>query len=216
MAAATALPESAGVGICGRAAFDIGSNVAKEGGRHGWARLGAGRDRGRRRPAGWPRERPPAEFVSGPVTRALRWLSVGMPAVGAAVLLAVYGSLPEVVPTHFGFTGEADAWGPRWNVLVLAGVWLAMSAGLVALSRFPRVFNYPVPVTEENAQRLYREGARMTVWTAFGCSVIFGGAVASMLGWSAGPVIVAGILVLLAALFGGIARMMLVADAPRR
>ncbi|UQN14742.1 fatty acid desaturase family protein [Gulosibacter sp. ACHW.36C] len=41
------------------------------------------------------------------------------------------------------------------------------------MSRHPRLFNYPVPVTNENVARLYREGERMLVWLLVPLQFIF-------------------------------------------
>lgn len=165
--------------------------------------------------AGWQRvsERPLADFTTGPVTRVLRWVSVATPFVASAVLLLAYPSLPEVVPTHFGVTGEADAWGPRWSVLVMVAVWLLLAVGIAVLSRFPRVFNYPVPVTEENAQPLYREAERMLVWLAASMSLVFGAISAAVLGADATVFVVLGLAATFVAMVVGIVRMLSVADA---
>lgn len=102
-------------------------------------------------------------------------LSWALAITGVVTTLAVYPFLPETIPTHFGVRGQADAYGPSWTILPLAALWLAMQALLAVFSHYPRVFNYPVPVTEENAQRLYREGERMLVWLALAQAPVFGG-----------------------------------------
>lgn len=38
--------------------------------------------------------------------------------LGWWIALSVYPRLPERIPTHFGFTGEADAWGRRWTIFL--------------------------------------------------------------------------------------------------
>jgi hypothetical protein len=98
-----------------------------------------------------------------------------MALIGVVAMVIGYLGLPEIVPTHFGITGDADAYGPRWNVLVLAGIWAGMQALFGLLATKPRLFNYPVPVTSENAQRLYREGERMLVWLGVALAAIFAG-----------------------------------------
>lgn len=137
----------------------------------------------------------------------LRWLPTGAAGVAGIALLVAYPTLPEVVPTHFNFAGEPDAWGEPWNALVLAGVWLLLAVGLAVLSRHPRIFNYPVPLTEENAQRLYREGERLMVWTGLACGLTLGAGVGSMLGWAAAPLLVAGLTAMFVAVVVGVIRM---------
>lgn len=55
-----------------------------------------------------------------------RWIGpVAVLLMLAAVLIA-WSSLPERVPTHWGVSGEADAWGSRSSLFLLPGVALAM------------------------------------------------------------------------------------------
>jgi hypothetical protein len=120
-------------------------------------------------------DRPPVGYERGPLTASLRLLGPAIALIGIVAMIIGYLGLPDTVPTHFGITGEADAYGPRWNVLVLAGVWALVQAMVSGLATHPRVFNYPVPVTAENAQRLYREGERMMVWLGLSLAVTFSG-----------------------------------------
>ena len=76
------------------------------------------------------------------------------------VLLIPYADIPDKIPSHFGASGEADAWGSKSLLLLLTGINVALYVGLTVLSRFPHKFNYPWPITEENARRQY-ELARM-------------------------------------------------------
>ncbi|HEY8470372.1 MAG TPA: SdpI family protein [Longimicrobiales bacterium] len=73
-----------------------------------------------------------------------RWLGPVVVAAMLAFALAVYPSLPERVPTHWGLSGEPDDWMPKWPGAFLpaamaAGVWLL----LVGLRRIdPRRAHY--------------------------------------------------------------------------
>lgn len=89
-------------------------------------------------------------------------------AVAAALLLALFlivaagwRALPERVPIHFGFDGKADAWGNRSSSLLLPLLAVLLYGFLTALSRFPHAFNYPVPITPENAETQYRLAVRL-------------------------------------------------------
>ena len=84
-------------------------------------------------------------------------------AAGAAFVLATfllpaftYRSLPSVIPRHFGITGKPDAWGGPNLLFILPVVSLVLYASLTVMRRYPRLFNYPVRITEENAGRQYR------------------------------------------------------------
>lgn len=114
-------------------------------------------------------------FTTDPVTRWLRRLSLlAALAIGIAVLLR-YPSLPETIPTHFNALGEADGWGSRNAVFGLVAVFVPICAGVAWLSAYPGVLQYPFPVTEENAPRVYREGERTIVWLGIAIALLFGG-----------------------------------------
>jgi len=59
------------------------------------------------------------------------WLGPVVLAAMAVFALAAYPSLPDQVPTHWGLTGEADDWMPKWPGAFLpvslgAGVWVLL------------------------------------------------------------------------------------------
>lgn len=80
-----------------------------------------------------------------------------------AVLAAVWGSLPVRIPTHFGASGAADAWGGKGSLLLMPILMAVMAAGLTLLERFPKIFNFPVEINEKNAAVLYRLGRELIV-----------------------------------------------------
>ncbi len=43
-------------------------------------------------------------------------------AMNFAAHLYFYRSLPDVVPTHWGADGQANGWGPKSTVLILAAL----------------------------------------------------------------------------------------------
>lgn len=100
-----------------------------------------------------------------------------IPALLGLVFLAVWpaihwSSLPETVPTHFGFDGEPDGWGDKRSIWILPGIALALYLMLTAAMRFPHRFNYLWPITPENAARQYAFARRLIsllkieiVWT---------------------------------------------------
>ena len=152
-------------------------------------------------------ERPARTYRTGPVTRMLRWVSVLATFAVTAWLMVVYPTLPETVMTHFGPGGEADDWGPKWSLLVIAGVMVLLSLPLAAISTRPRGFNYPVEITESNAQTMYREGERLMVWTLLGMQVLYLGIAWSVILGGGGALLVLGIAGLLGASAVGIVRM---------
>lgn len=72
-----------------------------------------------------------------------------------------YPNLPEIVPTHFGIGGKADAWGSKDSVFFGPGIATVLVIGMTILQRYPYQFNYMEDITEENAERQYTIGVRM-------------------------------------------------------
>lgn len=152
-------------------------------------------------------QRPTRSYRTGPITRGLRGLGV-LGALGVtAWFLVRYPSLPDTVATHFDVSGQADGWGPKWSLLVLAGVMLLLSLSLAVLSSRPRAFNYPLEITADNAQTVYREGERLMVWTLLGLVVIYAGIAWSTVLTSGAPLIAVGVVATVAAVVIGVLRL---------
>lgn len=149
---------------------------------------------------------PERTYVRGPVMSVLRLVGPVVAVLSVVVMIVVYPRLPDEVPTHFGLTGDVDSFGPRWNVFILAGISLLLQAGVLFLSSKPHFLNYPVVVTATNAQRVYQEGERMLVWVAVALAVLFTGLNLSVLDVASGPVMLLGLVGLVAAVVLGIIR----------
>lgn len=89
-------------------------------------------------------------------------------AVGVVVAIATvvyyFPVLPAKIPTHFDITGAVDGWGPKSTLLMMPVVTLAMYILLSVVCLFPHTFNYPVAITEENAERQYRIALTVIRW----------------------------------------------------
>lgn len=72
-----------------------------------------------------------------------------------------YPQLPDTVPTHFGFDGQPDEYGPKRTLLLVPAIATVLFVGIVVLNRFPHIFNYPVTITPDNAARHYANAQRM-------------------------------------------------------
>lgn len=72
--------------------------------------------------------------------------------------------IPKTIPTHFDIVGKVDGWGPKWNLLVMPVIGAVIYAMMTIVCRFPHTFNYPVAITEENAERQYRIALTVMRW----------------------------------------------------
>jgi uncharacterized membrane protein len=132
------------------------------------------------------------------------------------VLLATYPSLPDEVPTHFNGVGEADSFGPRWSVLILAAIFTVIGALFPYLARKPQLFNLPVRVTEDNAQALYREGETMLVFMGVGLSLLYAGIGLAVHEIGGGIVLATGFTVMMGAVLIGLIRIFRVSARSER
>lgn len=81
-----------------------------------------------------------------------------------AILAVAWKSIPQITPSHFDFFGKPDAMGSKSGLLVMPCLTVFLYLLVTLLSRFPNTWNFPVNVTEENAERLYRVGRELIVW----------------------------------------------------
>ena len=101
------------------------------------------------------RYRPRLELPRQPVELLLDWLS--LLGVGVGIALTIWGwlTLPATIPTHFDFAGNPNAYGSKATLLLLPIISTCVAALLALLTRFPHMYNYPWPITLENASRQY-------------------------------------------------------------
>lgn len=85
--------------------------------------------------------------------------------VGLILLIVLpvyfYGELPDTIPSHYGSNGEADGFSKKATLWILPIIGGLMFLGLFKLKKYPHLFNYPQPITEDNAERMYQNGVRM-------------------------------------------------------
>jgi uncharacterized membrane protein len=108
-----------------------------------------------------PEERPKLKIQLSPMDQVFELLGWG-------VLLALwvwtgtsYSSLPDTIPTHFNAAGEADGFGRKASIFGLPVIATLLYIGLTLLNRVPHIFNFPTPVTQDNALRQYTNATRM-------------------------------------------------------
>jgi len=84
-----------------------------------------------------------------------------------------FASLPEIIPTHYGFNGKPDDYGSKSTIFLIPGIVTALVLLLRFLNRFPHRFNYMTVITEENAERQYRMATRLLRYIQFIISFLF-------------------------------------------
>jgi uncharacterized membrane protein len=110
------------------------------------------------------RNRPKLDVSISPTERVLGLVAAAGVLLSVLIVLNHWADLPARIPTHFGPSGRPDAWGPKWSLLALTGLTIALFAGLTIARRFPHTYNYPWRITEENAPRQYALARSLLAW----------------------------------------------------
>jgi uncharacterized membrane protein len=120
-------------------------------------------------------ERPKLKVQLTPSDKVLELLGWG-------VLLALwiwtgtsYSNLPDTIPTHFNAAGEADGFGRKASIVGLPIIATLLYIGLTLLNRFPHSFNFPTPVTQDNALPQYTNATRMIRYLKLILVLVFAG-----------------------------------------
>lgn len=77
-------------------------------------------------------------------------------------LLFCYGLDKDIqIPVHYNFYGEIDGWGNVSFIYTITIMSFALYIAFSVCERFYRKFNYPIKVTENNSNYLYRAAIRL-------------------------------------------------------
>ena len=85
-----------------------------------------------------------------------------------------YSKLPDIIPIHYNYAGQADGFGGKKNILGLPIVATILFVVMTILNRFPHIFNYPTNITENNALRQYTNATRLIRYLKLIIVVVFG------------------------------------------
>jgi uncharacterized membrane protein YphA (DoxX/SURF4 family) len=99
---------------------------------------------------------------------------LGLAVVTGSVSLS-WARLPERIPTHFDLWGLPNGFGPKSGIWTLPVIATVLYVGLTFVSRFPRTFNYPVKLTDENQWRLEPLGVALVGWVKAEVLWVFAG-----------------------------------------
>lgn len=70
-------------------------------------------------------------------------------------VIVSWSNVPDSIPTHFNFAGEADDYGGKGSLIFMMVIAWIVFIGITILMKFPNTWNMPVKVTSENKNRLY-------------------------------------------------------------
>lgn len=102
--------------------------------------------------------------IKTPVTTfdyTLEFISILLILLCLAYTFVSWNQLPERIPIHFNFAGQADGFGHKNNLLFLPIIPIILYLGLTLLTKYPHIFNYIVEITENNAAKQYQLAKRL-------------------------------------------------------
>lgn len=66
-----------------------------------------------------------------------------------------YQKLPNTIPIHYNFQGEVDGYGSKIFFVITPIIATLIFAGLYFCEKYPKLFNFPVKLNENNAIKQY-------------------------------------------------------------
>ncbi len=111
----------------------------------------------------WFQKHPDIEVKPNSTDKLLIKIGWGVVLLNLLVILIFYFDLPKTIPTHFNWQGEVDGYGHKISLWLIPffSVLMYMGLNLVITKMKPHQMNYPVKVTEKNADKLYAMAIRM-------------------------------------------------------
>ncbi len=88
-------------------------------------------------------------------------------------LIITYSTLPDVIPSHFNGSGDADGYSHKSSVIILPVVATIIYIGMTVINKYPHIYNYPGVITIENAERMYTTTTRVIRSLKLAVVVIF-------------------------------------------
>ncbi|PYZ96689.1 hypothetical protein CR205_13400 [Alteribacter lacisalsi] len=79
-------------------------------------------------------------------------------------LVMIWGNLPGQVPAHFDAGGEVTRLGSKWELVILPLIGALLYVLLHVLEKYPHVHNFPIEITEANAEQAYRISRSLLGW----------------------------------------------------
>jgi hypothetical protein len=71
-----------------------------------------------------------------------------------------YKILPDFIPIHFSEIGIPDSNTEKYGIFAFPIIGFVLFIGLSIINKYPYLFNYPVEITEDNAEKIYTHTVR--------------------------------------------------------
>lgn len=88
-------------------------------------------------------------------------------------LLYHFASLPNIIPIHFDGQGKANGFGNKYTLILLPFIHSIISIGLWWMVQHPHQLNYPITITNENANKKYAQTIFILDVIHIGITILF-------------------------------------------
>ena len=105
--------------------------------------------------------------------KTMQILSVLCLTASTLFLAAGWNQIPEKVPGHYNFAGEADSMTGKGALILIPVLNWLMYLGISVLEHYPQVWNTGIKVTAQNRERVYRILYHMIVSLKLSVVLIF-------------------------------------------
>ena len=112
--------------------------------------------------------RPGKNYATDAVTRQLQTAVILLTVVTSAILVWQALTRDESVPITYLLGDEADYELQKGALLPLIFIALAFTGGTMLMSFVPAFGRFPVTITQENVERLYKASERLHAWIGMG------------------------------------------------
>ncbi|MCR4703612.1 MAG: DUF1648 domain-containing protein [Saccharofermentans sp.] len=86
--------------------------------------------------------------------KATNIISIVLIVLYIVFLVIGWNSFPAELPTHFDASGMADSFGPKNSLFVEPAAMLGLFLLLAVVESFPKIWNIPVEVIEDNEENV--------------------------------------------------------------
>lgn len=105
--------------------------------------------------------------------KTMQILSVLCLTASTLFLATGWNQIPEKVPGHYNFAGEADSMTGKGALILIPVLNWLMYLGISVLEHYPQVWNTGIKVTAQNRERVYRILYHMIVSLKLSVVLIF-------------------------------------------
>lgn len=117
--------------------------------------------------------RPKIQIKLSKLDKSLELLSTIILVVMFSLAVFVYLKSPNVIPSHFNASGKPDNFSDKSVIFILPFIGLLIYFSFNQLVKFPHIFNFPVSIAKDNAERQYELGIRMIRFLQLVILIIF-------------------------------------------